>query len=208
MPSRGKTAARARAARAVRFQRAACSLALLAATATACSPGSTPPPTAPVDTTSDPGSGGPTPSPSFSSPEPPSTDGPLTVAGAEALARYFLELYEYVYSTGDLAEWRRVSHPECVFCAGVVSEVEQQAAAAQRSNGGGFRVDDVTGEQLAEDYVSLRIKAFQAAGTLVDASGEVVTEYLEGPVSLAVAIEGGPGSWSVRGLEVLEEDGA
>src|SRR5699024_1566611 len=45
------------------------------------------------------------------------------VEGAIAAAEYFLSLYEYVYASGDLTEWRKMSQDSCIFCEDVETEV-------------------------------------------------------------------------------------
>lgn len=68
----------------------------------------------------------PTPTPDASvKPERPAAMDEVSAAGAEAVAVYFLQLYAYVYATNDLTEWRALSHPECIFCASVITNVEE-----------------------------------------------------------------------------------
>lgn len=50
------------------------------------------------------------------------------IDGAESAARYFLDLYGYVYNTGDLNAWNKLSDPECVKCTYVTEQVESQYA--------------------------------------------------------------------------------
>src|SRR5699024_3229524 len=62
--------------------------------------------------------------PSEEPPEPPEVDPPErpvameeeTVEGAIAAAKYFMELYPYIYATGDLEEWDALSDDGCEFC--------------------------------------------------------------------------------------------
>src|SRR5450830_1247918 len=86
----------------------------------------------------------PTPTPDASvKPERPAAMDEVSAAGAEAAAVYFLQLFPYVYATNDLTEWRELSHPECVFCASVITNVEEQVAAGKQSIGGLIQVDSV-----------------------------------------------------------------
>src|SRR5665648_1058481 len=79
----------------------------------------------------------PTPTPDASvKPERPAAMDVADSAGAEAAAVYFLQLYPYVYATNDLTEWRELSHAECVFCASVITNVEEQIADSHHSDGG------------------------------------------------------------------------
>ncbi len=45
----------------------------------------------------------------------------VSAAGAEAVAVYFLQLFPYVFASGEVTEWEALSHPECVYCANVLS---------------------------------------------------------------------------------------
>ncbi|MDO5025601.1 MAG: DUF6318 family protein [Trueperella sp.] len=48
-----------------------------------------------------------------------------STAALEQTARYFLELYTYAAKTGDLIEWERLSHSDCVFCQEFIGRVEE-----------------------------------------------------------------------------------
>src|SRR5450759_3701477 len=60
----------------------------------------------------------------------------VSAAGAEAVAVYFLQLYPYIFASGDLTEWKALSHPECVYCASVLSGAEKMIEAGNRAEGG------------------------------------------------------------------------
>src|SRR5665647_3280455 len=85
----------------------------------------------------------PTPTPDASvKPERPAAMDVADSAGAEAAAVYFLELFPYVFATNDLTEWRPLSHPECIFCADVIRQVEEQAAIGVHTVGGLITVSE------------------------------------------------------------------
>ncbi len=69
------------------------------------------------------------------------------VEGAVAAAQYFLELYPYAYNTGDLEQWKAMSHPECVFCASVVENVEALHADGGYQTGGDIEWREVTADE-------------------------------------------------------------
>lgn len=81
-------------------------------------------PTTPVtdETGDDDASGGedssedPSQPPEVEAPERPAEMDEETVDGAIAAAKYFVELYPYIYATGDLAEWDALSDDGCEFC--------------------------------------------------------------------------------------------
>ena len=46
-------------------------------------------------------------------------------SGAAATASYFLNLYPYVYTTGDLTTWKEMSEDDCIFCNSVITNVTE-----------------------------------------------------------------------------------
>ena len=61
--------------------------------------------------------------------------------GAVAAASYFMELFSYVYRSGDLAEWDHVSAQACEFCANVRADVESVYGAGGRYVGEPIRLE-------------------------------------------------------------------
>lgn len=59
----------------------------------------------------------PTPTPEAATPPERPDMSTVDAEAAKDLAVYFLRLYPYVYATGDVTEWKAVSHPECIFCS-------------------------------------------------------------------------------------------
>ncbi|NCT91014.1 hypothetical protein GXB85_08650 [Cellulomonas sp. APG4] len=120
----------------------------------------------------------PTPTPTTgapAAPERPSAMDEADVAGAEALARYFLELYPYVYATGDLAEWKALSHPECVFCTEVVSSVETQVAAGNTNVGSDITIHLVVGREVTPGALfAVDLEATEGPSTEYASDGSVV----------------------------------
>ena len=45
--------------------------------------------------------------------------------GAIATAIYFVQLYPYVYATGDLEQWKSMSRQDCLFCNSVITNVKE-----------------------------------------------------------------------------------
>ncbi|WP_149203558.1 DUF6318 family protein [Actinotalea subterranea] len=122
-------------------------------------------------------------------------------ATAEAVATYFLELYPYVYATRDLTEWRALSHPECEFCASVVSNVEEMSANGNRADGGILTVRDVAVAELTTGHFSVTASATQDAGHEYDTKGNVISASEPGDYALTVVVLAQGGSWTVRGVD-------
>ncbi|MDO4244129.1 MAG: DUF6318 family protein [Actinomyces sp.] len=63
----------------------------------------------------------------MATPEPGRLEGmdEQSPAGAAAAAAYFLTLYPYVYTTGDLTTWEDMSEDDCIFCNSVITNVTE-----------------------------------------------------------------------------------
>ena len=101
----------------------------------------------------------------------------VSAAGAEAAAVYFLKLDPYVYATNDLTEWKALSHPECVFCASVIGNVEKQVAAGTRSEGGLVTIATVRSTVINPGrWWSVDVDLTQASSSTLDGAGRVVED--------------------------------
>ena len=152
-------------------------------------------PTAPTPT--------PTTDPAATKPQRPTAMDTPDAAGAEAAARYFMDLYAYVYATGDLEEWRQLSHPDCAFCASVIANVEEQAASGQHTTGGVATITDVSSlETDPGAWWSVDLELIQGPATVRDAAGGVLSERAD-PVAyhadVAVARQGD--RWQIRAVD-------
>ena len=151
----------------------------------------------------------PTPTPDASvKPERPAAMDEVSAAGAEAVAVYFLQLYPYVYATNDLTEWRELSHPECVFCASVITNVEEQVAAGNRSAGGLVEIESVAATEVSDGFYNVEVIATQEPSVEYGPDGEVV-EQSEGSRSLlTLVIVTSDSGWLVRATQVDEPPAA
>lgn len=146
----------------------------------------------------------PTPTPT-STPEPerPAAMDDPGVDGAVAAATYFLSLYPYVYNTGDLTAWKALSHPECVFCASVMTNVDEMHSKGNHQVGPTVTVDAAVGREVDPGvFFAVDIDTTQGPSKELDPRGEVIDEMLDSTkihVSIAVVREGG--SWIIRGSE-------
>ena len=174
-----------------------------------CTPGSGPSPTAPVSsappvTATPPSTPTPTESvaPETVAPERPAEMDDISVEGAEATARYFLELYPYVYATGDLEEWESLSHPECKFCASVAEDVVQAASSGHTSRGGMFSIELARAVKVSDDLYSVDFEVVQGASETFDVEGKRVGESGESTGLVNVLLIPEASAWAVRGVEL------
>lgn len=160
----------------------------------------------------------PSPSPSAELPSPstsPSPDGidallvepdemkQVDEAGAIAAAKYFVHLFEYAYSTGDLEKWEAMSGPNCAYCE-VISE------GVQDVHDRGGRVEFERFEWVGDAEVrrvpsrsmwEVSLEAIEGASTEYDKNGQVVLESDGGPVSIRLGVVHELGAWMISGVE-------
>jgi hypothetical protein len=119
--------------------------------------------------------------------------------GAVAAATYFLDLYEVV-GGGDLAEWKAVSHPECVFCEGVSDEVERMVSVGHRQEGPEITVNSVEPTEITPGaFYSVLFDVIQGPYRELDAQGVLVKENSSPtPFTIDVIVVRENGQWLVR----------
>ena len=59
----------------------------------------------------------------MAAPERPENMDEDSPEGAVATGSYFVQLYPYVYATGDLEQWRAMTRQDCLFCGSVITNV-------------------------------------------------------------------------------------
>ena len=135
-------------------------------------------------------------------PERPAGMDEVSAAGAEAAAVYFLQLFPYVFATGDLTEWRELSHPECIYCTNVSVAVEDMFAAGDHSEGGLVHISEVTTSETTETWWLVTITYDQEPSSTVGEQGELREAYDGGSGKGAyVIVIRDAERWLVRELE-------
>ena len=118
----------------------------------------------------------PTPSPtSTPKPERPAAMDTVNLDGAIATATYFLQLFPYALNTGDLTDWAVLSHPECIFCAGLSDEVKRQSSLHEHQEG---LITSIASETCTEvnpgAWFDVDLELTQGPWQVVDMRGTVV----------------------------------
>ena len=151
----------------------------------------------------------PTPSPTRSpKPERPAAMDDASIDGAVAFAKYFVSLYPYVYNTGDLTEWKEFSHPECTFCASVVSGVEEMHAQGQRNAGAEMDVKAAKALELSPGAsYQIDLEVTQGPSTVLDEDDAIVASNSEAVnFSMQLILHLNSTEWSVRGVDAKTHD--
>lgn len=127
-----------------------------------CTDSSSPAPTASVASETP----SPTPTPTVPEPAPSPTLPPditdRDVDGAEAAARYVLDLYIYTLSTQDTEPWQSVSYEGCVFCQGVLDTVAEDRDSGQVFTGGEITILEAETEKLNPSAYGVTLQVKQA----------------------------------------------
>ncbi|MCR2052745.1 DUF6318 family protein [Actinomyces bowdenii] len=127
-------------------------------------------------------------------------------AGAIATAEYFVQLFPYVYATGDLTEWRAMTRKDCAFCTSVIDNVTEL-----HSKGGWSEpwAHTVTQARYAEpgagsDYSRVDVVFNQEISYTYDGTGADpdVTEPQVG-TTVVLAMKYVDGRWVIREGEVV-----
>ncbi|MDT0166469.1 DUF6318 family protein [Actinotalea sp. AC32] len=142
----------------------------------------------------------------ITAPERPAEMDRMDEIGAVAAAEYFLELQEYAVRTGDLAEWRQVSRPDCEFCRGMSESVQRVYDGGGAYTGRAFTAGDarVIGHDEVLGVFAVEAEFVAAPGHEVDAAGAPVVDIPleDGFMTLDVLIV--DGEWSLLGVVVTE----
>ncbi|MFC4556392.1 DUF6318 family protein [Georgenia faecalis] len=130
------------------------------------------------------------------------------LVGAKAAAQYFIELYPYVYATGNLSEWQAMSHPECAFCTSVVDGVRELHDAGGYAIGPEVTVVEVRGADPVDGnpYFSVDVAVSQGPSRSYSSTGDLTGEASASRNVLLAALERTGAGWQVREIQVEELD--
>lgn len=132
-----------------------------------------------------------TPTPDAATPPERPDMSQVNAATAEAVAVYFVELYPYVFATGDLTDWTALSHPECVYCADVGSGVAA-LTAEELSDSGVVEILDVSSSETTPGTWWL-VQIAMRQGTTSGGDGVIYD-------TAVIVVREGDG-WLIRGVE-------
>ncbi|WP_255181378.1 DUF6318 family protein [Cellulosimicrobium cellulans] len=217
-PVGGRPAGTVGSARALRSRRSARRRALalgVVVTAgclvAACTGGGDPAPSPPVETSAEP-SVTEVPEPEPTTTGPPKPERPAAMErddaeGAAAAAEYFLELYPYVMSTGDTAEWDAMTWAEtCGFCTGVKENALEIKSAGDSYVGSETTVEAATAGEVDSltGGRAVLVDVTQAAHRRVADDGSVVSEGAQVTGRLHIDVVFTNDQWYVVGASEID----
>ena len=152
-----------------------------------------------------------TPSPiDFDASKPPrrpaALDGPASEETVAEVARYFISLFPYVFSTGDLANWEALSGSDCEWCADIADIVKSDFDAGKRREGGRMDFVDVQAfHDRGQDYVAV-VRLREQPSRVLASDGSVVstTDHVQ-DAKLELGLRWTGDAWSVLrvGVDLL-----
>jgi hypothetical protein len=148
--------------------------------------------------------------PAVAAPERPVAMDRLDADGAVAAARYFVSLYPYVYATGDLAQWKAMSDPACIFCGSVINNVEKMKALGHTSKGPSVSITAVKNASTTpgREVFTIELHLEQGPSIEFDSSGAVVSRVDKSKsLNLVIADSHSGPTWIVREISANEVTG-
>jgi hypothetical protein len=125
------------------------------------------------------------------------------VAGAEAAAQYFLQLYPYVYATGELSEWQAMSHPECIFCQSVDEDVTELFHSGGYATGGQPQIFHMKSREPLPGNSFFRIDIQAAQEPMIEFRTDGPSTTSPGGENLLIfALSREQGRWTIREVQV------
>ncbi len=139
--------------------------------------------------------------PEVDPPERPAAMEEETVEGAIAAAKYFMELYPYIYATGDLTEWDALSDEGCGFCANVGEQVRDLYSSGGYATGVSTEVYTDNGGGPYSDgvyIVDLGVRFHES--TFVDGDGSQTEYAAEDRPEFSISLDWRDESWVILGV--------
>ena len=127
-----------------------------------------------------------------------------TKEGLEAFTRYWFELLSYGYETGDTERLSALSGPDCLFCKGLVENIETSWSDGKWISGGQIETPAVTADAPAGTPTFVTLQVIQKELVIRDADGSPYQEptAATNSGSRATATFDGTG-WTISKLSLI-----
>jgi len=122
--------------------------------------------------------------------------------GAIAAATYFISLYSYVYTSGELSEWDAMSDPGCVFCKSVRDDSLAASSRGEHSEGGSISIVGPATSAIGSEPSTFQVEATitQAPYRTFGAGGSVIDDHPAQSGRMAVALRINGGTWQATAV--------
>jgi len=126
-----------------------------------------------------------------------------TVEGAIAAGKYFVQLYPYIYATGDLNEWNALSDDGCEFCNSAQKRAGSIHTAGGYTVGGEVEIDEINGGGPYEENAYIVEFDLRFAPTELVEKDSTRTKYdADDRPDFTVSLAWREGAWMVTGVLV------
>lgn len=124
--------------------------------------------------------------------------------GAEAFVRYFWDVFNYTYASGDTKLLRSISDKSCKFCASTAADVQEWVSQGSHIEGGRVEVVEVVAPPVDVRKGALVYSVIeQVAGRVVAKDGVVVATGEPIPRRRSdVLVRYVSGRWQMRGVSL------
>lgn len=117
-----------------------------------------------------------TPTPSAVALEVPPSARATNAVGAAAFARFYLQVLSDADTSGDAAQLRALSHPECSACSDFIAAIQREVKAGKRFEGGQYQVRSSEATETAPGDAIVDVVFDRAASRTLNANGTLLQE--------------------------------
>jgi hypothetical protein len=111
-----------------------------------------------------------------------------TKEGAEAFAKYWFSVLSYAYETGDTEHLSALSGPDCVFCNGLVDDIEAAWAENKWISGGHIEIPVATAKPATDGSTQVVLQVLQKELVIHNQDGSPYQEKTAATNAGSVAI--------------------
>jgi hypothetical protein len=127
-----------------------------------------------------------------------------TKEGAEAFAKYWFSVLSYSYETGDTELLSALSGPSCVFCKGLVDNIETAWSDGKWISGGHIETPAVTADAPGGEPTRVTLQVIQKELVIHNSDGSPYQEATAGTNSGSQATATFEGaSWTISKLSLI-----
>lgn len=127
-----------------------------------------------------------------------------TKEGAEAFAKYWFSILSYAYETGDTIALSTLAKPECVFCQGLVDDIEAAWAENKWISGGQIDIPVATAKPSPDGSMQVVLQVLQKELVIHNQDGSPYQEKTAATNAGSVAtVKFTNGGWEVNDLGLI-----
>lgn len=135
----------------------------------------------------------------------PSEAAAETPQGAAAFARYYFDVLNRAFASGDATQVRQLSHPGCDACNNLIGAIEEEPDPQERIEGGDYRIVFAESPPAEAGDVVVEVRYSLTEVRVLRPDGAVVrTKPAEPGIDAQLRLIRRGSSWIVRGFRNVE----